>query len=45
MLLQAEQLLPEARSLKAQALTLLARLDVNACARHYYLCCAKELAQ
>ncbi|MHB1132171.1 MAG: alkyl sulfatase dimerization domain-containing protein [Chloroflexota bacterium] len=43
MLLNAEQLVPEAKALKAQALTILARLDVNACARHYYLCCAKEL--
>jgi alkyl sulfatase BDS1-like metallo-beta-lactamase superfamily hydrolase len=45
MLLDAEQLVPAAKSLKAQALTTLARLDVNACARHYYLCCAKDLRQ
>ena len=43
MLLNADQLIPEAKALKAKALSILARLEVNACARHYYLCCAKEL--
>ncbi|MCL4465288.1 MAG: alkyl/aryl-sulfatase [Chloroflexi bacterium] len=42
-LLDAEKLVPQAKDLKAKALSVLARLDVNACARHYYLCCAKEL--
>ena len=43
MLLNAERLISEAKAIKAKALTTLARLEVNACARHYYLCCAKEL--
>ena len=45
MLLGAEQMIAEAKALKARALSILARMDVNACARHYYLCCAKELGK
>ncbi|MDR1322152.1 MAG: alkyl/aryl-sulfatase [Gracilibacteraceae bacterium] len=44
-LMEADQLVEEAKSTKAAALRLLARATINSCARHYYFCAAKDLEE